>query len=101
MLQGWLKSPVVESLRQKVEAGGVVSLESVAPAAQAWLVAVLHRLYPDRHVVAITDTLKTQELLHADAATWLDGERPQFFPAWETLPRLNMLPRRRTTSAAE
>lgn len=92
MLQGWLKSPAVESLRQKVGAGGVVSLESVAPAAQAWLVAALHRLYPDRHVVAITDTLKTQELLHADAATWLDGERPQFFPAWETLPQDSRLP---------
>ncbi|MFZ4819533.1 MAG: hypothetical protein ACOYLU_12880, partial [Limisphaerales bacterium] len=67
VLQGWLKSPAVELLRQKVEAGGVVSLEGVASAAQAWLVAVLHRLYPDRHVVAITDTLRSQEQLHADA----------------------------------
>jgi len=92
VLQGWLKSPAVELLRQKVEAGGVVSLEGVAPAAQAWLVAALHRLYPDRHVVAITDTLRSQEQLHADAATWLDGERPQFFPAWETLPQDSRLP---------
>jgi transcription-repair coupling factor (superfamily II helicase) len=92
VLQGWLKSPAIESLRQKVGAGGVVSLEGVASAAQAWLVAVLHRLYPDRHVVAITDTLKSQEQLHADAATWLDGERPQFFPAWETLPQDSRLP---------
>ena len=69
-----------------------MSLEGVAPAAQAWLVAVLHRLHPDRVVVAITDTLKAQEQLHADAATWLDGERPQFFPAWETLPQESRLP---------
>jgi len=79
-------------LRQRVAAGGSVSLEGVAPAAQAWLVAVLHRLHPDRPVVAITDTLKAQEQLHADAATWLDGERPQFFPAWETLPQESRLP---------
>jgi transcription-repair coupling factor (superfamily II helicase) len=92
VLQGWLKSPAVELLRQKVEPGGVVSLEGVTPAAQAWLVAVMHRLYPDRHVVAITDTLRSQEQLHADAATWLDGERPQFFSAWETLPQDSRLP---------
>ena len=92
MLQGWLTSPVVESLRSRVFAGARVSLHGVAPAAQAWLVAVLHRLHPDRPVVAITDTLKAQEQLHSDAATWLDGERPQFFPAWETLPQESRLP---------
>ena len=73
-------------------AGARVSLHGVAPAAQAWLVAVLHRLHPDRPVVAIMDTLKAQEQLHADAATWLDGERPQFFPAWDTLPQESRLP---------
>ena len=92
MLQGWLTSPAVEALRRQIASGGLVSLEGVAPAAQAWVIAVLHRLCPDRTVVAITDTLKAQEQLHADAATWLDGERPQFFPAWETLPQESRLP---------
>ena len=92
VLQGWLTSPAVEVLRQRIAAGGPVSLEGVAPAARSWLVAVLHRLCPDRTVVAVTDTLKAQEQLHSDAATWLDGQRPQFFPAWETLPQESRLP---------
>ena len=91
-LRGWLESPAADRLRGAGSARGALSLHGVAPAAHAWLVAALHRLHPGRTVVAVADTLRAQEQLHADAATWLDGTRPLFFPAWDTLPQDSRLP---------
>jgi len=91
-LRDWLDSPAAVRLREAGSVRGSLGLHGVAPAAHAWLVAALHRLHPGRTVVAVADTLRSQEQLHADAATWLDGERPLFFPAWDILPQDSRLP---------
>ena len=92
ILQAWIRSPAAEALRARTDAGGVVSLDGVAPAAWSFVVALLHRLHPRRTLLAVADTLRTQETLHADITTWLDGRRPLFFPAWEILPHESKLP---------
>jgi transcription-repair coupling factor (superfamily II helicase) len=92
ILGTWLNSPTAESLRERVGSGGVLSLGGVAPAAHSLVIALLHRLFPARAVFAVVDSLKAQETLHADLATWSEGVRPVFFPAWETLPHESKLP---------
>ena len=65
------QAPAVQSLQRRLEAGGSFSCADVTPAAQSFLVALLHQLCPGRPLVAVTDSLKTQESFHQDLQTWL------------------------------
>jgi transcription-repair coupling factor (superfamily II helicase) len=98
-------APACEALLKRAGAGGVLPCPEIAPPAHAFLAALLARHFPDRPVVLVTNTLKAQESLHADLATWLNvaahhesadkaGQQvtPKFFPAWEVLPHENKLP---------
>ncbi|HVY70483.1 MAG TPA: DEAD/DEAH box helicase, partial [Verrucomicrobiae bacterium] len=101
----------MQALRRRVEPGGALSLTGVSSGAQPFLAALIHKLFPDRPVVAITGGLKAQEGFQQDLETWLglgrkessesSGSpgatnqslaRPLFFPAWEVLPHESKLP---------
>src|SRR4030095_4885043 len=80
-----------------MEQGGVLSCAGVSSSAQSFLVALLHEIAPDRPIVVVAESLKAQEQLEQDVATWLrtknpDAARPLFYPAWETLPHEARLP---------
>ena len=112
-----LASPAAQSLLRRVETGGVLSCDHVNPAAVPFLAALLHRQFPDRPIVVVTDGLKAQERFHQDVQTWIEagiqnakleikkadsgpasGIRhpasapPLFYPAWEILPHESKLP---------
>jgi transcription-repair coupling factor (superfamily II helicase) len=93
--------PVVQSLRERVERGESLSYSSVSPAAQAFFAVLLAHLFPDRPVVVVTESLRTQEIFQQDIETWVAESRrgggaplgrPLFFPAWEVLPHEARLP---------
>ncbi|HEX5220996.1 MAG TPA: transcription-repair coupling factor, partial [Verrucomicrobiae bacterium] len=109
-----LSAPAAQSLARRVESGGALSFAGVTASAQPFFAALLHRLFPQRPIVVVTDSLKTQESFHQDLETWLDqtrnterGTRSQdvgqssildspssalFYPAWEILPHEGKLP---------
>lgn len=91
-LERWLSSPAALALSERLPASGALSLEGVAPAGWAFVAALLHRLRPERTLLVVVDTLRTQEVLHADLTTCLPGGRLRFFPAWEILPHESKLP---------
>jgi DNA-binding transcriptional LysR family regulator len=65
------RSPAVHSLARRMEKGGVLSCTGVAAAAQPFLAALLHRLFPQRPIVLVTEGLRSQELAQQDLATWM------------------------------
>jgi transcription-repair coupling factor (superfamily II helicase) len=65
------QTPAVQSLAQRLEKGGVLSCAGISAAAQPFLTALLHRLFPQRPLVLVTDGLKAQESLQQDLTTWL------------------------------
>ncbi|MCW5556202.1 MAG: hypothetical protein KIS67_29140, partial [Verrucomicrobiae bacterium] len=105
-------TPAVQSLAQRLERGGALSWPGVCPAAQPFLAALLHALFPKRALVVVTDGLKTQEAFQQDLQTWLQMKtnvnglkpratstqsfllrtQPLFYPAWEVLPHEGRLP---------
>jgi transcription-repair coupling factor (superfamily II helicase) len=91
-LENWISSPAAKALRARLTGSTTVSLDAVAPAAWSLVVALIRTVFPGRTLLAVTDTLRTQETLHADLATWLPGPAPRFFPAWEILPHESKLP---------
>jgi transcription-repair coupling factor (superfamily II helicase) len=109
----------VQSLARRLEKGGVLSCTGVSPAAQAFLAALLHDLFPHRPVVVVTEGLRSQESAQQDLATWMALEaraarpgveggvqkpispvpqlstlnpQPLFYPAWDILPHDARLP---------
>ena len=103
------KTPAVQSLVQRVEQGGVLSLGDIGANAQPFFAALLRRSFVHRPVVVVTPGLKTQELAHQDLGTWnrlsaLDPAQPAacspmpeqsqplFYPEWEILPHESRLP---------
>ncbi|MFO1497825.1 MAG: transcription-repair coupling factor [Verrucomicrobiota bacterium] len=101
------QTPAVQSLARRVESGGALSLTEISPAAQPFVAALLHRMFPQRPLVVVTEGLKTQEKFDQDMATWLrvgsgpdaapspsgrEKWRPLFYPAWEILPHEAKLP---------
>ncbi len=99
------QTPAVQSLLQRLEQGGALSFDGVAPAAQPFLAALLHRLLPNHPIVIVTQGLKPQENFQQDIETWLalaaktestdnSANRPKalFYPAWEILPHESKLP---------
>ncbi|MFM7816657.1 MAG: transcription-repair coupling factor, partial [Verrucomicrobiota bacterium] len=82
-----------------------MSWSGITPASTPFLVAALCRQFPDRSILVVVDSLKTQEQVHADLNTWLavgaGKERSdksqtflgaRFFPAWDVLPTEKKLP---------
>lgn len=110
----WVSStPAAQSLARRLEAGGVLSCAGVAAPAQPFFAAWLHRLFPRRPLVVVTDSLKAQESVQQDLETWLaptggadggvqgssnppreppSGSGTLFFPAWEIGPHEHRLP---------
>ena len=99
------KTPAVQALARRLERGGALSCAGVATPAQPFLAAVLHRIFPGRPIVVVTDGLKTQESIQQDLETWLASKaearspkleasipQPLFYPAWEVLPHEGRLP---------
>jgi len=105
------QAPAVQSLARRLEQGGALSGAGVSPAARAFLAAAIHRQFPNRPLVIITDSLKTQEAVQQDITTWLQTSAPTspdttptpssilnppssplFYPAWEILPHETKLP---------
>ncbi len=107
----------MQALARRLELGGALTCAGVSAAAQPFFAALLHHLFPQRPIVVVTDSLKSQESFQQDLETWLAvdrasrGERrepnlsgapsprastldPQllFYPAWENLPHEGKLP---------
>jgi transcription-repair coupling factor (superfamily II helicase) len=95
-----MTTPAAQALRQRVEAGEVLSFDGVSPGAQPFFAVLLSRLFPNRQIVAVTEGLRTQEIFQQDVETWAaaaGGETeaptaPLFFPAWEVFPHEARLP---------
>ncbi|MEI7730573.1 MAG: transcription-repair coupling factor [Verrucomicrobiota bacterium] len=101
-----LTAPAIQDLPARVEKGGLLSLDTVHPAAQPFLTILLKRLLPNRPVVVVTEGLKAQEIMHQDVITLLGTCAPAlgnqgniapaasvlFYPAWEMLPHEAKLP---------
>ena len=51
----------MQALRSRVENGGVLSFAGVHPAAQPFLAFALHRMFPSRILLVVTDGVKAQE----------------------------------------
>lgn len=116
----WEATPVARELVQQVEAGKVLWLGRVAEPAQPFLVAWLHRCFPDRAILVVTADARTQEGFDQDLSTWLrwgrghisaepagaeaaqeepSGDPPALmYPAWELLPGEDRLPHVDTVS---
>ncbi|HEU0010040.1 MAG TPA: transcription-repair coupling factor [Verrucomicrobiae bacterium] len=114
------QTPAMQSLRQRVENGGVLPCGGVALAAQPFFAVLLGRLFPGRPIVAVTEGLKTQESFQQDAETWgrvaccvmrdatadaASSPQPStlnaqlfFYPPWDTLPHEAKLPHADTIS---
>ncbi|MGO8764351.1 MAG: hypothetical protein ACLQSR_04350 [Limisphaerales bacterium] len=84
-------APAAQSLARRLENGGACSFSGVTSSAQPFFAALLHRLFPSRPIVVVTENLKTQEIFHQDLETWL-GASPLFYPEWEVFPHENKLP---------
>ncbi|HET7624825.1 MAG TPA: transcription-repair coupling factor [Verrucomicrobiae bacterium] len=108
----------MQSLARRLERGGVLSCAGISQPAQPLLAVLLRRLFPDRPIVLIADSLKTQEIFQEDAETWIgfdpttnaesrepeiskttsdsrfsiSSSGPLFYPEWEILPHESKLP---------
>ena len=97
---GWTdaiaQTPAGQALRQSLEAGGVISCDSIHAAAQPFLGCLIRSLAPGRPLLIVTEGLKTQERFQEDLETWLrlegSGAVPLFYPAWEVFPHEGRLP---------
>jgi transcription-repair coupling factor (superfamily II helicase) len=97
-----LATPALQSLRARLELGGVVSLAGVHPAAQPFAAFVLRHLFPARALVIVTDGVKSQESFQQDLETWYSQggdsgpkdlqHAPLYYPSWEILPHESRLP---------
>jgi len=107
----WEGTPAARALVRRVEEGGVLGLPRVAEPARPFLVAWLHRCFPDRPLVVVTPDARRMEGFQQDLETWLrvlegrevpaDGDAGGgevgpagvlVFPAWELLPGEEGLP---------
>ena len=89
----------MQALLRGVEKGGVLSFSGTVRPAFPFLASLLHRQFPERPILVVTDGLKSQEQFEQDFGTWLaatssEGAEPQvlFFQDWEILPGENKLP---------
>jgi transcription-repair coupling factor (superfamily II helicase) len=113
------QTPDVRLLQRTLESEKEVFAHGVNRSAQPLFAALLHRLFPERSIVVVTNGVKTQEGFQQDIETWLrlgqakEAQAPNriskaaqvtssasdirplislFYPAWETLPHEAKLP---------
>jgi transcription-repair coupling factor (superfamily II helicase) len=101
----------VQALLERVENGGVLSFDTLHPAAHPFAVALLREKFPTRTILVVTAGVKAQESFHQDLATWFKvrssefkidltspprrstaNSQPLFYPAWDILPHEAKLP---------
>jgi transcription-repair coupling factor (superfamily II helicase) len=119
IIESLVEAPAVQSLRQRVEQGGALSLAGVTAAAQPAIAALLQRWFPGRPLLIVTEALRVQEQFQQDLETWLSNAecgtanaewnrkrefagsefrsprsalRTHFFPDCEILPHEDKLP---------
>jgi transcription-repair coupling factor (superfamily II helicase) len=88
---------LLETLEQERDARPAGPQVVVADVARALVLAGLAR-WSGRLVVAVTATASDAEALATDVAAFLDSDRVDFFPAWETLPHERLSPRSETVA---
>jgi transcription-repair coupling factor (superfamily II helicase) len=67
----------VQTLAQRLEKGGVLSLEGISVAALPFLAALLRHRFPQRPIVVVTEGLRSQESAQQDLATWAEVQSPK------------------------
>ena len=103
----------MQHLAQRLERGEALLGAAVCAPARPFLAALLHKKFPERPLVIVTDSLKPQEIFQQDLETWLQvaGRKspldahedktsnlqsstfnPLFYPAWEIFPHEDKLP---------
>jgi transcription-repair coupling factor (superfamily II helicase) len=91
-----LKAPAVQSLAQRLENGGALSLSGIAAPSWPFFAALIKARFPQRQIVVVTENLKAQESFQQDLETWMNlGSNPApllFFPEWEIFPHEGKLP---------
>ena len=70
MFADLLPAPAVQTLIGRVESGGAQTFSGITTSAQPFFAAWLHRQFPKRPVVIITENLKQQESFQQDLETW-------------------------------
>jgi transcription-repair coupling factor (superfamily II helicase) len=65
------QSTGVQTLARRVEEGGALSCPGISAPAQPFLAALLRRLFPNRPILIVTESLKSQEWFQQDVETWL------------------------------
>ena len=86
-----------------------LTIHRVCSAAVPAIAATLQKRHPERPLLLVADTLKTQETLFQDLQTWMkrsglsrtkseEAPPPLFFPAWEIQPYEQRLPHIDVTS---
>ena len=61
-----IETPAVQELVRRLGAGGALSVPGVTLPAQPFLAAILHRIFPTRPLVVVTENLKAQEGVQQD-----------------------------------
>ena len=101
--------PSFQDLIRRLAPGQEVALSHVDPAAHACWITALHRALPNRPILVVCDTSKSQESLHSELVTWQqltaapstpeagkaavqNLDAPLFFPEWEILAHEDKLP---------
>ncbi|MBU6408768.1 MAG: transcription-repair coupling factor [Verrucomicrobia bacterium] len=97
-----LKTPAAQSLARRLENGGALFCAGVAAPAQPFFAAILHKMFPLRAIVVVTENLKAQESFEQDLEIWLAAPEAEgqpaarrnvlFYPPWEVLPHEGKLP---------
>ncbi len=103
----------MQNLAQRLEHGEALPAAAICASARPFLAALLHKKFPQRPIVIVTDSLKPQEIFQQDLETWLQVAgcktqvdshadktcnlqpatcNPLFYPAWEIFPHEDKLP---------
>ncbi|MDD5139977.1 MAG: transcription-repair coupling factor [Verrucomicrobiales bacterium] len=104
----------MQALARRLEDGGALPGLEICASAQPFLAILLQQQFPQRPIVIVADSLKTQESFQQDLETWLYEVRnaecgvrtetvapssilrppsfPLFYPAWEIFPHEGKLP---------
>ena len=61
----------MREIARRLEKGGVLSYPGISVAAQPFLAALLHVIFPRRPIVMVTKGLQAQESVQQDLETWL------------------------------
>ena len=91
----------MQSLLQRLENGGVLSLSGICASARPFLAALIQRLRPGLPIVVVTESRKTQESFHQDLETWMSMGGPSPAAAGEPASPPPLLQQGRDTPPAQ